>query len=191
MKKNRKLIIASDLDGTIIDHTDNKIEVARKYGYDLSARDSASQAMEHAITQEDYRNILSEIYGKLSRHAIYMPGVYAAITQLDKRFGPVRIISRRSDRERGRDYARSWIRQHLIPPLKEENLFFVDIDEEKDEIAKKFDVNVYIDDREDTLDKMPSVQHRFLFYPDENEDIICKYPIVRTWEEFLTICESL
>lgn len=190
MNKQGKLIIASDLDGTIIDHTSNKIALAKKLGYSLDSHETSSHAMRNIIQFDAYMSLLTELYGEKTLSADGMEGVVGALGSLVSSFGPVHIISRRGVKSRESEHGLGWVRKNAVPPLEEKNVFFVDEDTEKDIIAKRIGANVYIDDKESVLDKMPSVAHRFLFYPYKKE-IKSNYSVVRSWNEFLTICESL
>lgn len=180
-----RLIIASDLDGTIIDHTSNKIELAKKYGYSLNRSQTASDSMGGIVALDDYLRILDELYSEKTLMAEAMVGAVHALDSLVGDFGSIYIISKVET-----EYSIGWIRKNIIPPLEEKNVFFVNKDEGKDSIAKSVGVNVYIDDKEGVLDEMESVTHRFLFYPYEKE-IESKYPIMRNWIEFLTACKNL
>ena len=55
---------------------------------------------------------------------------------------------------------------------------------------KKLGVNVYIDDRLETLDVMPFVKCRFLFDPHNNFQE-SKYLSVKSWAEFFSHLERI
>ena len=188
--KKTKLNIGSDFDGTIIDHSFQKIKLAKKYNYDLRPFETYSDIMKSIIPKDTAKEIQKSIYGELTLSSPITDFAKEVLEELTEIFNPIKIISRRGVYDNGPKYAIEWMRKYVIPPIKVEDVFFVLEDVEKDELAKKLKINVYIDDKESVLDKMPFVKYRFHFYP-HGVDIKSKYPVVRSWREFLEICKKL
>lgn len=186
---NTRLIIASDLDGTLADHTRMKLHFAKEFGYALAKEEATSDIMKTKIPFEDYKKITSLIYRTGSLHASVMPHAKEAIQELIEMFGPLYVISRRGKGIEA-DYAIKWLHAHLIPPLRRENIFFVEGDIDKQTVARKLGVTLYIDDKQDVLDQMPEVAHRILFDPHNNFPE-STYPRLHSWGELPDILEQI
>ena len=186
------ILIASDLDGTIIDHTNAKIAIAKKYGYELSRKDTASVIINGVINNnEDLAVINKAVYAGQGVESVeFMPRVSEVLHMITEKFGPVAIISRRMSIP-DNEHIYEAIEKYLKDSIKPEHVFFVGIDAEKDEVTKRLGVRVYIDDRIETLDCMPSVTHRFIFDPYRWHTEQSKYPRVSNWEEFGEIVSKL
>ncbi|MBI2463077.1 MAG: hypothetical protein HYV65_02475 [Candidatus Spechtbacteria bacterium] len=178
---SHRLIIASDLDGTIADHTRTKIDLARQLGHSLTEGEAVSDIMKLKIPENDYTKIGAMVYGEDSLRASVMPSAKETIEKLAAAFGPIYIISRRGNGVEA-EYGMKWIEQNIIPPLSKENIFFVRDDAEKQLVAQRLGVSVYIDDRQNVLDQMPNVARRILFDPHDNFPH-SKYPRIHSWEE--------
>ena len=189
MLPHSRLIIASDLDGTIIDHTELKQRIAARYGFAFSPAECASDAMKQKVPADVDRAIKTQVYGRESLASPIMLGAKEALTTLQEEFGAVYIISRRTGTAEG-NFAMDWLHTHLIPPLEENNIFFVPTDADKDAVAKGKNITLYIDDKEEVLDKMPSVTHRVLMDPFNNFPH-SRYRRVNNWEEFLALAQGI
>ena len=179
------IIVASDLDGTIIDHTRNKITVAKKYGYELLPCETVSAAIDDIIKNKEHlAAIKREVYDEGGVGPVeFMPRAREVLHNIRETFGPVAIISRRSNADI-HDDAKGRIEEYLHNIIEAEHIFFVRTDAGKGEIAQKLGVRVYIDDRIEALDCMSSVPHRFLFDPYAYHTEQNKYPRVTSWDEF-------
>ncbi len=183
MTKNsnqNSFIFASDLDGTIIDHTENKIAAAQREGIHLTSEQVSSETLRATVKKEIRERIQGHVYEEATLSAKPIEGAKEVIESFVKNNGPVYIISARSTKS-SEEYAREWLRRNL-PAIKQEHVFFVQRGEEKDEVASQLGADFYIDDKEIVLDHLPSVRHKFLFYPF-NESANTKYEVVRKWEE--------
>jgi len=67
-----KLKIGFDFDGTIIDHTQNKILIARQYGFEIQSAQTPSRRLKKIVSEPVYRQIQNEIYGSLTLSAPIM-----------------------------------------------------------------------------------------------------------------------
>lgn len=179
----KKLVIASDLDGTIIDHTRNKIVLAERFGYRLDAASTRSDRMKEIIAEQDYRHIQQELYGKATLSAPPVQFAKEELAVLKKMFGPVYIISRRLGHTR--KYGMQWLARHCGDIIAPEDVFFVDEESEKDRIARRLGIDVYIDDKASVLELMRSVGRKYFFDPFSDTEIISDSMVsVRTWRDF-------
>lgn len=156
------MVVGFDLDGVIIDHTENKIKKAKELGYDIKPEETSSQKLKSLISPGDYRAIQKFIYGKGTFSASPMQGALEILNDLRKNYSLV-IISRRMPESR--DIALDWLREHDFLKLFKNHIYFVDSDNEKDDVAKKLKIAAYVDDKLKVLRLLESVPNKILFDP--------------------------
>ena len=185
IQNNNSIVIASDLDGTIIDHTQRKIAIAKKYGYALSPEETSSVVMDSIIKNKEHLDAIKrEVYDENEEGPVaLMPQAIKALRSIGEIFGPIAIISRRSN-IRNSSLAKEQIEKYLESTIEAKQIFFAQTDAEKGEIAQKLGVRVYIDDRIGALSHMASVPHRFLFDPYAHHTEQNTYHRVASWDEF-------
>ena len=93
--KKIKLNIGSDFDGTMADHSLQKIKLAKNYNYELNIHQTYSDIMKQIIPEDIYRTIQKDIYGKLTLSSPMADFVKESLQELFELFGPVKVISRR------------------------------------------------------------------------------------------------
>lgn len=180
--------IGLDLDGVIIDHTDHKLKLARKFGYRLEPWQVNANVMKRFVGNDDYIRIQEEMYGPMTPAAPPMAGALEYLSQLQ---GELCVISaRRADTVR---YAQIWLDQHRIyDVIPAERIFFCGANAEKCGIADRLGVNIFMDDQLRVLTSMPYGCRRVLYdahgaaeeiHPEEG---IC---IVNSWEDFLNLTD--
>lgn len=155
--------IGLDLDGVIIDHTQNKIMLAARYGVTLDPKDTVSEHMSLHFTPEVYEEIQQQLYDDTEEAfaAPLMEGAYAGLASIRELGLPYFLISRRKNpifalqllENRG-----LW-GEYFAP----ENTFFVETMEDKDIVARRLGVTHYVDDEPRVLSVMPSVLERIHF----------------------------
>ncbi len=155
--------IGLDLDGVIIDHTKNKIKKAKELGHIIKAEEISSERLKKLIPPEDYRVIQKFIYNKGTPTAEPMKGALQAIKSLKENYHIV-IISRRA--EEMRKTALEWLKKHgFLNYIKRKDIYFADKDSDKNVVAKRLKVHIYIDDKLSVLESLKSVPNRILFDP--------------------------
>ncbi len=156
-------VVGFDLDGVIIDHTQNKIRIAARYGITLSPEETHSEKMNVLFTPEIYREIQKQMYDDTDEalSAPLMEGAFGALARLREHEIPYFLISRRK---------LPMSALHLLERrglwgeyFRPENTFFVEQMEDKDPAARKLGVTHFIDDEARVLKLMPSVLNRILF----------------------------
>lgn len=181
--QDENIIVGFDLDGVIIDHTQNKIRVAGQYGVTLTPQDTHSERMAGLFPREIYREIQEKIYDDTDEalSAPLMEGAFDGLASLREHDIPYFLISRRKKPVHS---------LHLIERrglwgeyFTSENTFFVERMEDKDLIARMLGVTHFIDDEQRVLSVMPSVPNRILFdmrnvFPDCKE-----FSHVKSWVE--------
>lgn len=192
MVGNAKKILGLDLDGVILDHTQNRILMSQKFGYNLSPADTPSDIITKKLSPEDYQKIHKILYDdpKISLTAALVPGARRGLRYL-KQSPDLRyyLISRRNPR----DSAMKIIKKYQLWPnyLGPENTFFVKEKKDKDKVAKELGINYFLDDQPSVLSALASVENKFLMdllgvYNKESQYQGGDYKIVSSWKEFLT-----
>lgn len=181
------IVVGFDLDGVIIDHTQNKIMIASRYGIVLTPGETHAEHMGERFSSEMYREIKSQLYDSTheSLDAPLMEGAFSTLATLREHEIPYFLVSLQKDP------------MHALHLLEErglwgsyftpENTFFAHDKEEKHAIATSIGVSHFIDDEPNVLDIMMLIPNRILFdarnlFPEKNE-----YHHVQSWEELREI----
>ncbi|MDO8516023.1 MAG: hypothetical protein Q7S28_02110 [bacterium] len=186
------MLIGLDLDGVIIDHTANKIALAKKLGVTLSPSEAASDVI---------GSYIGEAGKKLMQHTLYddpaialTPGLIAGAKEgldiLRARGLEYVLISRRKSAE----LPIALLRWHELWPryFDERNAFFVDGTAGKHAKASALGVGVYLDDQASVLNELTSVRNKFLFDPFRAyNNFDGDYKKVYTWLEFIELISKL
>jgi len=161
-------IIGFDLDGVIVDHTELKLQLAKEKGLNLEPRETHSNIIKKITPKDVLRDIQSALYCEHNNQPL-IQGALNVIKKIKNKNIPYFLISRRRKgdaRERAVEIMKS---RGLWPEFfDEDNVFFVESPEEKNESAKKLAVTHYFDDEEDVLGVMKCVPNRFLFDQFDN-----------------------
>jgi phosphoglycolate phosphatase-like HAD superfamily hydrolase len=180
-----KFVVGFDMDGVIIDHMQNKLILAKQYGYALSKEETHSEILPKKIPHEQYGLLQGELYGnsELALSAPLMKGALRGLEELQEKNIPFVLISRRRVPENAialLDRRGLW-----GPFFTLQNTTFVESPEEKNIVAMREGVTHYIDDERKVLRLMPDVRSRFLFdefqqFEDEKE-----FPRLFDWSMLL------
>lgn len=158
-------VVGFDLDGTIIDMTGLKMELARERGFTLQARQTASGVINGHLPEQVLKDIQPLLYHtpELAVRPTLMPGVLSVLERLEREQVPFVLISRRKTP----DVAKMTLRHHGLWPrfFREDNAHFVLTQEDKNFKSVALGVTHYVDDEPDTLEKMPDVPYRILYDP--------------------------
>jgi len=181
------LIIGFDLDGVVIDHTQNKITIAARYGFTLRPEETSTEVLEKIIPPEIHQEIREQIYDDTDEalSAPLMEGAFNGLAFLRERQIPYFLISRRKKPIHALHLIerRGLWGEYFTP----ENTFFVDAMKDKDAVAKRLGITHYIDDETRVLELMPSVPHRFVFDSRSLSTEKGGYPCVHNWSEVANV----
>lgn len=181
------MIIGFDLDGVIIDHTQNKIRIAARYGITLSLEDTSPARMWSIIPPKYNQEIRDQMYDDTDEalSAPLMEGAYSGLAKLREQHIPYFLISRRKKPIHAIHLLerRELWGKYFIP----ENTFFVDEPEEKDAVARKLGVTHFIDDETRVLDALSSVENRILFDARNLCSDKKEYRCVENWSQLLAL----
>ncbi len=180
---DEEIIVGFDLDGVIIDHTQNKMLVAARYGITLTPPQTHSEHMSGHFTKEMYREIKTQLYDSTHEalSAPLMEGAFDTLAKLRESQIPYFLVSLQKNPMHA---------SHLLENrglwgtyFTPENTFFAQNAEEKYAIAGSLGVTHFIDDEPNILDIMHDIPQRILFdarglFPEKRD-----YVHVRNWTE--------
>jgi len=184
-------VLGFDLDGVILDHTKNKVQLASKLGIKISADKTPSEIIKKHMPGKIYDNFQKILYydPEISRSSPVMPGLKNTLAKIKASGLNFFLISRR----RNPDKTVRLMRYHKIWPeyFNEKNTFFVGNKEDKNARARKLKITHYIDDEITVLNLLVSVRNKFLF---DNLNVFKnskKYTRIKSWTEFNKILNKL
>ena len=176
-------IIGFDLDGTILDHTDNKLRLAQNYGYSLVAEQTPSGVIGRFLTPTDMRKVSDRLYGNITdgRHSKLMPGVVEALLRLEEQHLPYFLLSRRQS-----EIAVVLLEHFGLWPkfFGPTNTAFVETMPDKAPYAKEFGITHFLDDHISTLvGPLGFIPHKYLFDPYKLLPSSASFQKVSSWDE--------
>lgn len=181
----QKEIIGLDLDGVIIDHTENRLALARRFGYNLEPKETSSDVFKTKIPEETRDEIDKFLYDDpvSALTPPTMAGAREGLDFLKKKRVPYYLISRRKTA----DPAISLLFKRNLWPnyFNETNAFFANTPEEKNQKAKELGISVYVDDQPSVIEKLVDVPAKFLFDNHRVYEESANYKKVHSWGEFL------
>jgi len=190
MKKDVKRI-GLDFDDVIIDHTKNKILLAKKMGFNIKPEETPGCRLKKIVGEKKYREIQKYIYGAGTAKAPMAKEVDIYLKKFLKNNFTLFLISRRDSQSQ--IWAKKWLTKHLPFVFKKDQIFFVKEDKEKGKVCQKLKIKIFLDNKVSVLQQMPSVSYPFLFDPyyiREDFDLKNIQP-VSSWREFWNHVNSL
>ncbi|MBI4992046.1 MAG: hypothetical protein HZB99_02405 [Candidatus Harrisonbacteria bacterium] len=183
-KRNINMVIGLDLDGVLVDHTDLKIRLAKRLGFNLLPKDTPTEVMNKILPEGRWRELQHLLYSdpKLSLLSPLMRGAKSMLNNFQKNKIDYLLISRRKSTVQALKLLE---KRGLWPEyFNDKNTFFVVEPEDKNIKAAEFGVTHYIDDERRVLEKLADVRHRFLFdrhrvFPETDF-----YKKIHSWPEF-------
>jgi len=166
MNKNQvknNIVMGFDMDGVIIDHSRQKILLAKKAGFNIKRTQTPSELMNSLIPLPQYRELLNLLYNhpEIGLASPLMPEVKQSLSTIQKKNIPLFLISRRKN---GTIAVKLLVKHGLWPKyFNESNTHFVKEVNDKETTAKKLGITHYIDDEQKVLNALISVKNKFLF----------------------------
>ena len=177
------IVVGFDLDGVIIDHTQNKMRIAARYGVALTPEETHSERMRTLFEHSVYREIQEQMYDDTDEalSAPLMEGAFGGLASLREHEVPYFLISRRKKPIHALQLLerRGLWGEYFTP----ENTFFVENMEDKDPVAAQLGVTHFIDDETRVLRLMPSVQNRVLFDTRNLFEATTDFTPVKNWSD--------
>lgn len=156
-------VVGFDMDGVIVDHSRNKVTLAKRFGISLALADTHSEQLPTMMPHALYEDLQNELYGdsEFALSAELMDGAAETLRQLSERGIPFVLISRRRNPENA--IALLARRGLWGTSFTTKNAFFVGSPKEKNGVAVREGVTHFFDDERKVLRVMPDVENRFLF----------------------------
>lgn len=177
-----KKVIGFDMDGVILDPTQNKISSAKKLGVSITKKQTPSEIIRTIIPQKAYEKFKNYLYDdttSLLRQRL-MPGVKNVLNYVLKNHVPYFLISKQINHP----MAVKILKHHGLWPkyFNKKNAFFVDGIEAKNTKAVQLGITHYFDDETQVLEKLVDVKNKFLF---DHLDAFKNsgYARVKSWKE--------
>ena len=166
MKNN--LVLGLDLDGTLADHTEITLSLAKEFGFDLPAHQTASEVIKDIIPEAHYKEFQRKLYAELSHLAKKMDFVEEALKDIQSLGWNFILVSRR--KTDGHASAQAWLKQHLPGFIPKEKIFFVEEDSDKNIVCERESVLAFVDDQTGVLQYLNPSMLRILIDPFGNWD---------------------
>jgi len=182
------IMLGLDLDGVIIDHTENRLKLAKRFGFSLEPSETPVDILKTKIPPDIHARIKEALYDD-PRIALTPPlvtGALAGLEELKIREVPLFLISRRNKNE---EFAVELLKKRGVWPfyLNESNTFFVKTAGEKNERAAALGVTTYLDDQPSVIEALHAIPAKFLFDPHGVYAYRPEaYRKVASWHEFLS-----
>lgn len=181
------LNLGIDLDGVIIDHTQNKIRLAREFGFDIKPEQTPGHRLKKIVGEEYYQKIRSPLYGPITEFAPPMGGALNHLSRLVANNYKLFIISARGKKDQSQVCGWDWVDHHLLDILDKQQILFVEQEKQKNLVCQKLKIDVYLDDKVDVLKSLTYVSKLYLFDPyqirHDYHDLKNIQP-VSSWSEF-------
>ena len=156
-------IVGFDMDGVVLDHTKNKIFLAKKLGINIKIKETPSDIIKGLIPSPVYSKFQINLNDnpKFRYLCSPMPGAKEALDKLIRTNQQYFLISRRKKPIR----AVKILKYHGFWPryFNKTNTFFVLTPKDKDEKSKELGITHYFDDQQTVLNELVGVKNRFLF----------------------------
>lgn len=179
--------IGFDLDGVIVDHTENKIKMAKELGFDLTPPQTPHDILKPLVSKDAYNKIQKYIYAEASLSALPIEHALTTIEELSRTHS-LFIISRRMSAE----LAWEWLRKKNVTDfIPEKNIFFVEynIRYAKNAVAKKVGIDLFVDDEAKILRELPAVDTRIHF--DQYGTAPSEFYQIKKWQELSAIINAI
>ncbi len=189
MPKSKNKIIGFDLDGVILDHTTNKLNLAKGFGWKLKPEQTHSEIIKNIMPKRALDQLKSALYDdpKTSLRSPVARGARNILSEIKKKY-PYFLISRRKKPEiaiRILKFKKLW------PEFfNENNTFFVSEPKDKNKIGKRLGITHYIDDEPKVLSVLIDIKNRILFDPFNSPLHTANFVKVKSWKELIGLINS-
>lgn len=192
MKKDVKFKIGIDLDGVIIDHTENKIRLAREFGFNIKPEQTPGNRFKKIVGEDNYRKIQKALYGLSTESARPMDGALDCLSEFIANGYKLFIISARGREDQSQIYGWNWINRYLLNILDKKQIFFVEQENQKEIVCRDLKIDIYLDDKVDVLESLICVPRRYLFDPYQirNDYDLKNIQAVSSWQEFSMVVKN-
>lgn len=182
--------IGIDLDGVIIDHRENKIALARDFGFELERWQTNTNVMRKFISEDVYEKLQTPLYTTWTPKATAVSGALEGLTRLT---GDTYIISART--LSSIPFAEEWLSKNgVYNIIPKEKIIFCRSGAEKAPLCEKLNITHFLDDKLSFLNFLPETTKKVLFDEDdiaEKINLPPAYLLAKSWQEFVQIVNRL
>lgn len=185
---SKKINIGLDLNGVIIDHTQNRIKAGASLGFELSEEDTQSEALKVILTADKYKELKKIVFDNMAQDSIPMVSAIETIKKLSEKYNPF-IISQQ-DKE-GSKITLSWLEKYnIFNIIPKENVIFVEKAADKNIWCEKLNIKTYLDDKISVLNLLSYPKNKVFFnsFKVLNNS---SYIEINSWEEYPALLEKL
>ena len=156
-----KLVIGFDLDGVLIDHTENKLRVVTERGWCITLAQTPSDVLQVLLPHDVWHEVKIILYDepKISLTPPLMAETDTCLERLTRAGIKYFLISCRRHPEN----AIALMQQRGLWPkyFDHKNAYFVEKPQDKNEKARLCGITHYLDDELSVLERLVDVPHRF------------------------------
>ncbi len=170
------------MDGVILDPTSTKLMLAKKFGLNITEKETPSEIIKNLMPLPIYRKFQIDLNDnpKFKYLSPPMLGVETMLARIVRSGLPYFLVSRRKKPVS----AIKILKHHGLWPkyFNKNNAFFVKTPEDKNIKALELGITHYFDDEQKVLEKLVIVKNRFLF---DHLDVFKNsgYTRVKSWKE--------
>src|SRR3989344_8518221 len=181
---DKKPIVGFDMDGVILNNSEQKIKIAKTFGFNIKLHHTPGEVLKTLMPQILYKKLQQILYDnpEVALSVPLMKGVKGVLDDLRKTKIPCFLISRRKIPE----VAIKILYKHDLWPkyFNENNSYFVDKPKDKNMRAAKLNITHYIDDELKVINVLSSVPNKFLFDQFNVFKTADHYTKIKSWSEF-------
>ncbi|MBI2669976.1 MAG: hypothetical protein HYX20_02455 [Candidatus Yanofskybacteria bacterium] len=189
MTKPINKIIGFDLDGVILNHTPNKLNLAKSFGWKLSPEQTHSEIIRTIMPKHALDQLKLTLYDdpEVSLKSPVTRGARSTLSEIKNKYSYF-LISRRKKPEIA---IRILKIKKLWPEFfNENNTFFVSKPKDKNKIGKKLGITHYVDDELRVLEKLTDIKNKILFDPYNSFPYATNFIKVKSWKELFGLINS-
>ena len=199
------MIVGFDFDNTIINYTNSFIKLSRKKNLVPEEKNKDKISIRNYLREkniEDQWTILQgEVYGKNIMDAEIYKDVLETFKYLLKNNIKIKIISHKTkypyigEKIDLRLSAFRWIEDRILNKISnlkfsKSDIFFENTIAEKINKIQELNCDIYVDDLQEILDKLPKKIQKILFSPIYNIQENYNFKVMKSWSEFYDIINN-
>lgn len=186
----KELRIGIDLDGVIIDHTVQKLALARELGFVLEPWQTNTNLMSKFVPAEQYQAMKEALYMRMMDDT---PAVKGALDFLEALPGELFIVSAR--KAESIRFVQDWMMRHgLYGLIPADRIFFCNNKYEKRGHCERLGIDAFVDDQVKVLHNLPSSVRCILYDEHRIADKVAleqRVEVAGSWKDFHTIVRRL
>lgn len=154
------MLIALDFDDVICTHTEERIALAKKFGFKLNANQTHPSIMKELMGKEVYLKLASQLYTVCTPQAKPTSGIADLLKHLNEKHKLI-IITARGEKEK--PYAIDWLKKHKMGSYFDKLIFVAYQD--KTPFLQGEKVEVFIENSWNNLAWLPKSIIKVLYNP--------------------------